>query len=294
MRGSTSAPTARVLDVVELLSKSEHRQARFSDVARALDLTQGTTHAILKTLVDRGWATRDAATKTFSLGPALSLVAARLDAARPLVHVARDAARRLVDAIDMPASVIEAVFAELMITAFEVPTDNPVTAAAHERIDYAPPFGVAFAAWDTPEAQRAWVERGAGGDPDLARRLNDVLIGTRDRGYDVDWMTPALARAARAIGTLSANAIPAGMRPVIDQLRVELTSADLLTEEGADAPRTVATISAPVLGEDGHTRLILGVHPLRPMTFHDIEAAAEPLLAEASLLTDETLRKSRT
>ncbi len=32
---------------------------RFSDIVRELDLTQATAHAILKTLSDRGWVTRD-------------------------------------------------------------------------------------------------------------------------------------------------------------------------------------------------------------------------------------------
>ena len=55
MRGANSAPTERVLDVVELLSRPGNRQMRFSDVVRELDLSQATAHAILKTLTDRGW-----------------------------------------------------------------------------------------------------------------------------------------------------------------------------------------------------------------------------------------------
>ena len=48
---------------------------RFSDIVRELDLTQGTAHGILKTLFDRaGWAANPS-TKTFALGPALTLFA---------------------------------------------------------------------------------------------------------------------------------------------------------------------------------------------------------------------------
>jgi DNA-binding IclR family transcriptional regulator len=253
---------------------------RFSDVARELDLTQGTAHAILKTLSDRGWVSRDATTKTFELGPTLSLIAARLDAARPLAHMAADAARRLAETTDMPASVVEVVGDELIITAFESPADSVVTATANERIPYAPPFGVAFAAWDTADAQQAWITRGAAGDGELEQRLRDVLTRTRERGYDIDWMPPALAQAARAIGTLPADALPAGMRPVLDQLRVEFTSAGTILDESTGAARPVATISAPVLDSTGHAKLILGIHPLRPMTVREVETAARPLLAE--------------
>ncbi|MBZ4561135.1 helix-turn-helix domain-containing protein, partial [Mycobacterium avium] len=48
-----------MLDVVELLARSPSARLRFSDVVRELGLTQATAHAILKTLCDRGWASRD-------------------------------------------------------------------------------------------------------------------------------------------------------------------------------------------------------------------------------------------
>ena len=150
MRGASSAPTERVLDVVELLSLPDNRQMRFSDVVRELELSQATAHAILKTLTDRGWVNRDPVTKTFSLGPALSVIAARLDTARPMAHRARDAARRLATVVDVPASVIERAGDDLVITAFEQPKGGAISASPNERIPYTAPFGVAFAAWDTP------------------------------------------------------------------------------------------------------------------------------------------------
>lgn len=285
MRGATSAPTARALDVVELLSLPGNRQMRFSDVARELDLSQATAHAILKTLTDRGWVERDPVAKTFSLGPAVALIASRLDAARPVAHLARDAARRLARAVDVPASVIERAGDDLVITAFEQPTGGAISASPNERIPYTAPFGVAFAAWDTADAQRAWIQRAAADDPALTRRLYDVLAQTRERGYDVDWMTPALAHAAHAIGSLSEHALPVNMRSIIDQLRVEFTSAALTTDNTTRAPRPVATISAPVLDKAGHIQLVLGLHPVRPMTFRQIEAVAGPLLGEIKQIT---------
>ena len=107
IRGSTSAPTARVLDVVELLARPGNEQLRFSDVVRELDLTQATAHAILKTLCDRGWASRDPVAKTFSLGPALAVVAARTDTARPLAHAARASRCELSAEVGFAASVVE-------------------------------------------------------------------------------------------------------------------------------------------------------------------------------------------
>ncbi|PRC47780.1 transcriptional regulator, partial [Mycobacterium sp. ITM-2017-0098] len=57
-----SAPTSRVVDVVELLCRPGHERLRFSDVVARLGLTQATAHAILTTLSERGWVTRDPST----------------------------------------------------------------------------------------------------------------------------------------------------------------------------------------------------------------------------------------
>ncbi|OAN36843.1 helix-turn-helix domain-containing protein [Mycolicibacterium iranicum] len=287
MRGSSSAPTERVVDIVELLSQPRNRRMRFSDIADELGQTQGTVHAILKTLTDRGWVTRDPTTKSFELGPMVSLIAASLETSRPLAHVAREAARRLSRELHMPVSVVEVAGDELLITAFESPAHNPLREAVTDRIPYLPPFGVAFAAWDTTEAQRDWVARGSAGDTDLARRLRAVLARTRDRGYDVDWMTPALAQIAYALGAISTDTLPAGLRPIIDQLRVELT-AGIADEEITDDDRTVATISAPVLDDTGHTRLILGVHPMLSMSTPDIDHVAQQLLGEICTTVSNT------
>lgn len=119
IRGATSAPTTRVLDIVELLARPGNEQLRFSDVVRELGLTQATAHGILMTLTDRGWITRDPLTKSFALGPGLAVVAARLPAARPQVEAATAMARQMCAEFGHPASVVERTGDTLLITAFE-------------------------------------------------------------------------------------------------------------------------------------------------------------------------------
>ena len=282
MRGSGSAPTERVLDIIELLGRPGRGEIRFSDVVRELDLSQGTAHAILKTLSDRGWVTRDPVTKAFALGPALTLIASGLDTDRPLAHLARTAVRRLADTTEMAASVLERAGDDLVITAFEYPAELSAVVEPNERIPYAPPFGIAFAAWDSTDEQEAWIRRGAAEDAGLRQRLRSVLTRTRERGYDVDWMTPALSQAAQAIGTLSGDAIPHNLRSVIDQLRVEFASADPLPDDNTRGAHPVATISAPVLDTDNRIALVLAIHPLRAITIREIRSAAKPLLREVA------------
>jgi DNA-binding IclR family transcriptional regulator len=289
IRGSPSAPTARVLDVVELLARSGNRQPRFSDIVRELDLTQATAHAILKTLCDRGWASRDPAGKTFALGPALAVVAARTDTARPLTHAARAAALRLSGDFGYAGSVVERFGDSLVVTAFE---GEPVTAPSGvpgDRIPYSPPFGVAFAAWDTDEGQREWIRRGAGNNADRAQRLQYVLARTRERGFDIDWTTPALAQAAQLVGTLDSHEIPTPVRQIMDQLIAEFTTIGFLSDDNPGRRKQpVVTIAAPVFDHRRRVALIVAVHPLCTLSAKQIRDIGKRLTEETAAITKST------
>ena len=264
-----------MLDVVELLAGPGNERLRFSEVVRKLGLTQATTHAILTTLCDRGWASRDPVDKTYSLGPALAAMAARVDIARPLAHTAHAAALQLADEFGYAASVVERFGDSLVITAFE-DAGQQSGGAPGDRIRYAPPFGVAFAAWDTEDEQRAWIQRGAATNSALARRLEEVLAHTRERGFDVDCTTPALTRAAHVVGTLPSDGLPAHVREITDQLLAEFATIGYLPDDSDDyAPRhaqPVATIAAPVFDHRGHVAMIVAVHPLQDLTRKRIDS----------------------
>jgi DNA-binding IclR family transcriptional regulator len=286
IRGSPSAPTSRVLDVVELLARSAHARLRFSDVVRELDLTQATAHAILKTLCDRGWASRDPVAKTFSLGPALAVVAARTDTARPLAHSARSAALRLSRDVGYAGSVVERFGDSLVVTAFEGDPASQPAGIPGDRIPYAPPFGVALAAWDTEEEQRAWIRRGAGENTDRIQRLERVLEHTRERGFDVDWTTPALAQAVHVVGTLDSHEMPTPLRHILDQLLVEFTTIGFLSDDNPGRRKQpVVTIAAPVFDNRRQVALMLAVHPLCPLSARQIGVIGKKLTDETAAIT---------
>ena len=276
-----------MLDVVELLARSAHARLRFSDIVRELDLTQATAHAILKTLCDRGWATRDPVEKTFSLGPAVSLVAARNDTARPVAHAARSAALRLSREFGYAGSVVERFGDSLVVTAFEGDPATQPAGIPGDRIPYAPPFGVALAAWDTEEEQRAWIFRGAGNNSNRIQRLERVLERTRERGFDVDWTTPALAQAVRAVVTLDGDEMPTPVRHILDQLLVEFTTIGFLSDDNPGRRKQpVVTIAAPVFDHRHQVVLMVAVHPLCPLSSRKIRVIGKKLTDETAAITN--------
>jgi len=259
---------------------------RFSDVVRELDLTQATAHAILKTLCDRGWASRDPVAKTFTLGPALAVVAARTDTARPLAHAARSAALSISHEVGYAGSVVERFGDWLVVTAFQGDNATQPSGIPGDRIPYAPPFGVAIAAWDTDEEQRAWIRRGVGTNTDRTRRLERVLAHTRERGFDVDWTTPTLAQAVQVVATLDSNEMPTPVRHIVDRLLVEFTTIGFLSDDNPGRRKQpVVTISAPVFDHRRQAVLMVAVHPLCPLSMRQIRVIGMKLADETSAIS---------
>ncbi|MEV5834522.1 helix-turn-helix domain-containing protein [Nocardia sp. NPDC052112] len=290
MRGAISAPTARVVDVVELLARRGNVRLRYSDIARELDMTLATTHAILKTLHDRGWVTRDPAGKAYALGPGLAVVAAAVHT-RPFVEAARAATVELAAEFGYAASVTEKVADSLVITAFEG-GERPWPG---DRIPYAPPFGAVFVAWDTAGERRAWIERAAPTNTAIAERLDQALTRIRDRGFDVDYTSPAIGRAASLIGTLDTGtiALPSNIQETLDKLRVEFTTLGF-PDTTSGQPQAVSAITAPVLDPHGHVALLLSVHPLVEIPPEQIDTIGNHLIRTTTAISGTARSGART
>ena len=283
MADVASPPTARAVDVVELLANADGQHYRLSEIAASLGLSIGTAHNILSTLVDRGWAARDTIDKTFTVGPSLEITAAAAVSTRVLAGRAQALAVELAERLECAASVVERSGDELVITSFESVNPELPETTPGESYPYSPPFGCAFAAWDTQNEQDAWVERGAGGNDELALRLRQGLAITRARGFDVDRTTPALAMAMQLVGTLDASQLPSRIRQVRDQL-AEFAALGFLPDPDTKAAYEVFSIVAPVFDRRARVQLILSLHPFRRMTARQVTAMGRRLLTSVKTL----------
>lgn len=87
---------ARGLDILSALGNAPDGMA-LSDVARAVELPISTTHRLLNTEVERGFASLDKATKRYTLGVHLFELANRVSSVRSISQIARPAMRSLGD-----------------------------------------------------------------------------------------------------------------------------------------------------------------------------------------------------
>lgn len=257
-----SPPTSRVLDVLELLCRDDE-PPKLIDVVRDLDLTQGTAHAIMTTLCERGWATRDPIDRTFAIGPGLDIAARGVTQARFRARAARTAARDLVAATGFAVSVTERVGDFVVVTAFEGGEDWPLAGEPGDRVPFAAPFGPAFAAFEDEAERRAWVERSGVGTPALARQLNQVLTTTRNRGYSIERNSPTLAQAAQLMDGVRTEPRSEPIRAILEELVVQITKVSIATD-GKDAS-AISSMAAPVFDGRGRVLCNVAVHPYEPL-----------------------------
>ena len=72
LRQASSPPTERVIAIMEMLGAEPLRPFSLAEISRALDISRATGHAIMATLADHDWVSRDPRTAKYTWGAAIS------------------------------------------------------------------------------------------------------------------------------------------------------------------------------------------------------------------------------
>lgn len=285
--GAISPPTARVLDVVEALGARPGERWTLTDIARMTGATRATTHAVLATLVDRGWVARDEETKTYGIGPALRLLARDLTAARPPEQAAHDAAAKLAAEHGWTAVVVRAVEEAVVVSDVLVAPGRSSAIKPGSRVPNVAPFGPAFAAWADDAEQQRWIATGDAVNAALGERLRRVLPAIRRRGYSLERSDAPSTAAFALLGQLQQDVFGDAVREVLGRVLAELTQVDFLPAE-LRGRHEVTSIAAPVFDATGHVVLNLSLHPHGAISAADLRALGGSVAAAADAVTRDT------
>jgi DNA-binding IclR family transcriptional regulator len=263
---ASSPPTRRVVDIIEYLCERRGMPIRLSDFVQALGLNQATAHTILKELVETGWVTRDPVSKTFSVGGALVRLARQIDDSPSVAHAAHLAASAIAAETGYAASVSERAGDHLVITAFIAGGDDHWTAVAGDRVPFAAPFGLGFAAWEPPDERRAWLNRSGvtseAFEAQLVTQLDDIL----GQGFSVERLSPEMASAIPIMTRIQSDALSDSMRDHLDEVLLEMTRMPTaLTGADSRQGHYVGAIAAPVFNQLGRVTHNICVHPFTPL-----------------------------
>jgi DNA-binding IclR family transcriptional regulator len=250
----------RALDIISYLTEHADESFTMAQLTRALQLNQGSTHAILSALVDGGLLVRHRVHKTYRLGPAAVSVGDAAARANPVIAIARQELQMLADELGLEALASTRTGSELRVV---VRVGRHTTRAPARRVGQryplVPPLGAALVAWSPAEVRDAWIDAGVSAGTIAPERLDSLLAHVRATGVHVG--AGAAARGALGVAAEELSDTPHDARRAA---RVLEEAARVASAEQDDVhARDVAAIAAPVVGPDGDAVLECVVHGFR-------------------------------
>jgi DNA-binding IclR family transcriptional regulator len=249
--GLQPAPSAlRAVEIVRYLADHPGDVFAVADLARRVGQSRATCQAVLLALEPSSWVRRSEG--GYTLGAGLISVGAAAQRAAPIVALVRTAVRDLYGEVGsevvgyLPAG-------DRLINISRVGPTVPlsVTMVEGQTFPLAPPYGLAFVAWDDTELER-WIARSGNAGSRAQGRLRKAAAIVRELGYSV-LLDPLARREFR----LTVNELSEARRQLMGRALAddELLALDL---ESARSLR-VSFLSAPVFGASNNVVALIGI-----------------------------------
>ncbi|WP_082080420.1 helix-turn-helix domain-containing protein [Williamsia herbipolensis] len=235
-RQPVSAPTHRVVAVVEFLASDPSRRPSLAEIVRAVGMTRATAHAVLTQLCAERWVDRGEDNR-FALAPAFLGRMAASARTRPLVATFGPSIRAAARDLAMP--VILAEREDASITVADIAGDI-AWAQTGMRIPIWAPLCREFIAWERSTERAQWLDT----VPEAARdAVTDVIRTVGDRGFSVENLGREATEVMATLHSVHrADSAPAVQRRIADLL-IDLMTSDYRPE---DLSGTVPTMSVAV------------------------------------------------
>ncbi|AQT81806.1 ArsR family transcriptional regulator [Mycolicibacterium litorale] len=282
----SSPPTQRVVAILDFLARHPHDRFGLSELARRLGLAKPTCLGILTTLTDSGYLVRDAADKTYRLGPSLITLGHLAQEALRVNPAARAELTRLSNAFATTAALAGVVDDRITLLELVGPPGSDVGVRVGQSYPFAPPVGLMFVLWDD-EALRSWL----GKTPTIplrtdTQRLDRVIAECRTSGFLVERLTPAGRRLYALMAGMSST-LPDELRALLGELISDIGERVYLRSEsdGSRQRHDVSVISAPVYDHYHRQAMVVSLQIGRALTDSEIAKHARGLVATADTLT---------
>ncbi|BBX05778.1 IclR family transcriptional regulator [Mycolicibacterium aichiense] len=288
--GRSSPPTQRVVAVLDFLAKHPQDKFGLSELSRRLQLAKPTCLGIVTTLTESGYLVRDAADKTYRLGPSLITLGHLAQESLRVNPAARAELSRLSKTFETTAALAGVVDDRITLLELVGPPGSDVGVRVGESYPFAPPVGLMFVLWDD-EALRGWLGRA----PTIplrteTERLDRVIAECRTAGYLVERLTPGGRRLYALMAGMSTS-MPDELRALLGELISDIGERVYLRSEaegpGSRQRHDVSVISAPVYDHHHRQAMVVSLQIGRALTDAEIAKHAKGLMATADSLTTQ-------
>jgi DNA-binding IclR family transcriptional regulator len=260
-----------------------------SELARQLDLSKGTIHAILGSLEEKGYVAREAGGRGFTLGSGLVPLGAIAERAFPAIAAAKREAQRLADRFDAECVVSAPTDGEILIVSHAgVQRALGVTAEDGQRIPLVPPMGSVFMAWAPGEQVRGWLARIESDGPADEDRYKDELNRVRERGYAIAYAVDAIKRLNDLYNDAGAELHTRGPQRRLSEIFSALGRERYLAGAEGEPTRSIVYLAAPVFDPVGQLVCSIALLPGERYDETDVPELSAELLRSAATVMRET------
>ncbi|WP_327151381.1 helix-turn-helix domain-containing protein [Nocardia sp. NBC_01329] len=281
--GRRSAPTQRVVQVLDYVVARRGSHTGLSEMARDLRLAKPTCLGILTELTAAGYLTRDPRTREYGPGPALIAAGRVAQESFSIAALAHPELERLSAAYGTTCTASAVVGERISV----LDSAGPAMVQVGATYRFAPPVGLMYVLWDTEAAFDAWLNT----TPTVPLRQDETLLRRivaecRDRGYLVESMTGAGRQLYSLLAGVAGHDLPDQLRTAVAELVTTLGERVYL---GSDLrPRKehpVSLLAAPTYDADGRQQLVLTMYVGKPITGAEIARRGTALMAAADAIT---------
>jgi len=285
-----SPPTERVVQILDFLASRPADRFGVSELARRVGLSKPTCLGIVTSLSDAGYLVRDAADKTYRLGPSLITLGHKAQESMRVSPAAREELRRLSARFGVTAALSGVVDDRITLLDLVAPAGARPGVEVGQSYPFAPPVGLMFVLWDD-EAERNWLAK----EPTIPLRTNSdrlkrVIAECRADGYLVERQTPGGRRLYSLMAGMSST-LPDELRALLGELVSDIGERVYLRDENRSAGKRrttrtdISVISAPIYDHYQRQVMVSSMHIGKSLTDKEIVEHAGALVATADAVT---------
>ncbi|MEV0293685.1 helix-turn-helix domain-containing protein [Nocardia sp. NPDC050710] len=278
-----SAPTERVVQVLDFLVEQRGKRFGLSELARQLDLAKPTCLGILTELTAGGYLVRDPQTLTYGLGPALIAAGRVAQESFAISAIARAELEELTARYRTTCTASAVVGERISV----LESTGPGMVKVGASYVFAPPVGLMYVLWDTEAAFDAWLVT----PPTVPlqqdeARLRQIVADCRERGYLVESLTAAGRRLYSLLAGVAARDLPEELRELVGELVTSLGERVYLgTDLRPRKEHPVSLLAAPTYDADGRQSMVLTMYVGASITGAEIDRRGTALVAAADAVT---------
>ena len=233
-----------------------------SEISRATGINIASCHAVLTSLIERGYLVRLPKHKTYKLGPSLIAVGKVAEKSNPMTVHAMRAADRLRTEFDVGVLLSTRIGHELLaIYAVEDRDGNLPGLYIGERLPLAAPIGAPFVAWGPESEIEAWIARR--NEPlteeTTARMRRDIEL-IRERGYQLYFRSTVPRSIASLMSEMSSTKhfdnYKGEISDLVNTFDYHMSQPRLIDD---DETYDIMLIAAPIFDRNGNAAFNLGL-----------------------------------